>query len=74
MEQEYVTIGFLLHILALRYVFGIQFYTRVNVQLKELDLRLKIVEKQDDTIMQKLDTVLEEIGDLKIELQNKQNR
>lgn len=46
----------------------------VQIKLRELDIRLTAVEKQDDEIYAKLDKMMEGIQDIKIELQNKQNR
>lgn len=46
----------------------------VQIKLRELDIRLTAVEKQDDEIYAKLDKMMEGIQEIKIELQNKQNR
>lgn len=54
--------------------FVIHFYTKTQTRLMEIEVRLKAVEKQDDTIMRKLDEIKDEITDLKVEIQNKQNR
>lgn len=53
-------------------VFGI--YTKIMVKLKELELRVRMVEKQDDSIMRKLDDMAESINDIKLVLENKQDR
>lgn len=53
---------------------GFTIYTRIMVKLKELELRVKMVEKQDDSIMRKLDDMAESINDIKLVLENKQDR
>ena len=52
----------------------ISIYVKVSLKLKELEVRVSMVEKQDDIIAKKLDNILETINRLAIELQNKQNR
>jgi uncharacterized protein YoxC len=52
----------------------ISIYVKVSLKLKELEVRVSMVEKQDDIIAKKLDNILETINKLAIELQNKQNR
>jgi uncharacterized protein YoxC len=60
---------------ALTIVIGlISIYVKVSLKLKELEVRVSMVEKQDDIIAKKLDNILETINRLAIELQNKQNR
>lgn len=52
----------------------ISIYVKVSLKLKELEVRVSMVEKQDDIIAKKLDNILENLSKLAIELQNKQNR
>ena len=60
---------------ALTIIIGlISIYVKVSLKLKELEVRVSMVEKQDDIIAKKLDNILETINRLAIELQNKQNR
>ena len=60
---------------ALTIIIGlISIYVKVSLKLKELEVRVAMVEKQDDIIAKKLDNILETINKLAIELQNKQNR
>ena len=60
---------------ALTIVIGlISIYVKVSLKLKELEVRVNMVEKQDDIIAKKLDNILKTINDLAIEMQNKQNR
>lgn len=60
---------------ALTIVIGlISIYVKVSLKLKELEVRVNMVEKQDDIIAKKLDHILKTINDLAIEMQNKQNR
>jgi len=49
-------------------------YVKVTTKLRELEIRVKAVEKQDDIIINKLNNIGEDIGEIKVELQNKQNR
>lgn len=60
---------------ALTIVVGlISIYVKVSLKLKELEVRVNMVEKQDDIIAKKLDNILKTINELAIEMQNKQNR
>lgn len=63
----------------------IRIYTMMMLKLKELDLRVASVEKQDDELKHKLDSFKEgmyeklddlwkKINELTLEIQNKQNR
>lgn len=49
-------------------------YVKIMSRLSEFEIRLRQVEKQDDAIMNKLDEIAENITDIKIDLNNKQNR
>ncbi len=49
-------------------------YADLQVKLKELDMRLSSVEKQDDEIYAKLDRLAEAVNELKVLLQNKADR
>ena len=49
-------------------------YTDLQVKLKELDMRLIAVEKQDDEIYAKLDKIMDKLTAIEIGLQNKQDR
>ena len=52
----------------------IKIHNDVQIKLKELDIRLSAVEKQDDEIYQKLDKMMDLIQEIKIQLERKQNR
>lgn len=52
----------------------ISIYVKVSLKLKELEVRVSMVEKQDDIITKKLDNILETINRLAIAMQNKQDR
>ena len=52
----------------------ISIYVKVSLKLKELEIRVKMVEKQDDIIAKKLDEIQLSLNQLAIDLQNKQNR
>jgi len=49
-------------------------YVTVSLKLKELEIRVHVVEKQDDPISRKLDTITQQLNQLSIQLQNKQDR
>lgn len=46
----------------------------VQIKLKELEIRLTAVEKQDDEIYSKLDRMMDAIQEIKLELKDKQNK
>jgi hypothetical protein len=52
----------------------ISIYVKVSLKLKELEVRVNMVEKQDDIIAKKLDHILNTINQLAIAIQNKQDR
>lgn len=49
-------------------------YVKVSLKLKELEVRVHVVEKQDDQISRKLDTIAAQLNNLTVQLQNKQDR
>lgn len=49
-------------------------YMRITLSLRELEIRVKMVEIQDSHVSKKLDIITEKINELFIELQNKQDR
>lgn len=56
-------------------------YVKMQTKLKELDIRILNIEseithaiKQDEKIMDKLESISNQINDIKIQLQNKQDR
>ncbi len=52
----------------------ISIYLKVTLSIRELEIRVKMVEIQDSHINKKLDIITEKINELFIELQNKQDR
>jgi hypothetical protein len=57
--------------------FGIglfKIWSDIQVKMRELDIRLTAVEKQDDEIYAKLDKLLEKMTSIEIALVNKQDR
>lgn len=59
------------------FVFGftiVGVYVKMQSKITELDIRLKNAEGNGGIIMKKLDKIGEDIADIKIELQNKQDR
>ena len=60
---------------ALAIIIGlISIYVKVSLNLKELEVRVNMVEKQDDIIAKKLDNIQHTLNALAIALQNKQDR
>ena len=49
-------------------------YSDLQIKLKELDMRLSAVEKQDDEIYAKLDKIMDKLSAIEIALQNKVDR
>jgi hypothetical protein len=49
-------------------------YTDMQVKLKELDLRLSSVEKQDDEIYLKLDKIMDKLTQIEITMNQKQDK
>lgn len=49
-------------------------YVKVTLKLKELEVRVNMVEKHDDLISKKLDQITEQLKQLFIQLQNKADR
>jgi len=49
-------------------------YVKVSLKLKELEIRVHVVKKQDDQISKKLDNIFNQLTHLTIQLQNKQDR
>ncbi len=70
---EWFTPALLLAVIGLAGKLVHQYATFTN-KLRELELRIGIVEKQDDRILQKLDDISDTLKDVQIELSNKQNR
>ena len=52
----------------------ISIYVKVSLKLRELEVRVSMVEKQDDIIAKKLDNIQTTLSTLAIALQNKQDR
>lgn len=52
----------------------ISIYVKVSLKLKELEIRVNMVEKQDDLIAKKLDTIQHSLNKLFVALENKQDR
>jgi len=60
---------------ALAIIIGlIGIYVKVSLKLKELEVRVSMVEKNEDSIAKKLDNIIETINKLAISMQNKQDR
>jgi uncharacterized membrane protein YciS (DUF1049 family) len=60
---------------ALAIIIGlISIYVKVSLKLKELEVRVQMVEKQDDLIAKKLDNIQNSLNKLFVALENKQDR
>ena len=49
-------------------------YVRMEMKLKELDIRVKSLENTDRAMMVKLDKIIEAIAEIKLELKDKADR
>ena len=49
-------------------------YVKVSTKLRELEIRVGAVERQDNAILDKLEGIGDDIQEIKVEMQNKQNR
>jgi len=52
----------------------ISIYVKVSLKLKELEVRVNMVEKQEDVIAKKLDNIQTGLNKLFVALENKQDR
>lgn len=52
----------------------VSIYVKVSLKLKELEIRVSVVEKKDDQISEKLDRITEQLNGLCIQMGNKQDR
>lgn len=60
---------------ALAIIIGlISIYVKVSLKLKELEVRVNMVEKQEDAIAKKLDNIQNSLNKLFVALENKQDR
>jgi chaperonin cofactor prefoldin len=49
-------------------------YVRIIGRLKELEVRVQMMERQENRVLSKLDDITEQLSDLKTAIQNKQDR
>lgn len=52
----------------------ITIYVKTTLKIKELEIRVAIIEKEDARMMEKLDKIERAINNLAIQLQNKADR
>ena len=52
----------------------VSIYLKVSLKLKELEIRVSVVERKDDQISVKLDRITEQLNALFIQMGNKQDR
>jgi hypothetical protein len=73
MEMDFVVIAFIMEsVLFLAGLFKV--YTDMQVHFKEIDVRLKAVERQDDEIYEKLDKIMTKLSEIEIKMESKANR
>ena len=49
-------------------------FTDMKIKLRELDLRVRTLEKKEDEIGEKLEKIFDALQEIKVELVNKQDR
>lgn len=49
-------------------------FTDMKIKLRELDLRVRTLEKKEDEIGEKLERIFNALNDIKLELKDKQDR
>lgn len=49
-------------------------FTDMKIKLRELDLRVRTLEKKEDEIGEKLERIFSALNDIKLELKDKQDR
>lgn len=60
---------------AIAIIYGwVKLNTQMTIKLKELDIRLEHIEKKDEDVSHKLDSIFKKISEIQVELTNKQNR
>jgi hypothetical protein len=52
----------------------VSIYVKVSLKLKELEIRVSVVEKKDDQISYKLDKITEQLNALCIQMSTKQDK
>jgi hypothetical protein len=52
----------------------VKMFTDMNIKLKELDIRLRAVEKREDDIGDKLERIFDSLNDIKLSLKDKADR
>lgn len=52
----------------------VSIYLKVSLKLKELEIRVAVVERKDDDISKKLDMINTQLHNLSLQIQNKQDR
>jgi len=71
--MDMVVVGFVMEsVLFLAGLFKV--YTDMQVHFKEIDVRLKAVERQDDEIYAKLDKIMDKLSEMDVKMENKANR
>ena len=71
--MEAITTKDIVYIIGLLTSFAIS-YGRITAWKREIDIRLTMVEKQDDKIIDKLDKIADQIADIKEDLSYKQDK
>ena len=68
MNQELILwgVGFVMSVIGI--------YVRMEMKLKELDIRVRSLENTDREMMKKLDKIIDAIAEMKLELKDKMDR
>ena len=68
MNQDLIlwVIGFIMTLIGI--------YVRMEMKLKELDIRVRSLETTDREMLKKLDRIIDAIGEMKLELKDKMDR
>lgn len=69
--------GFILTVVvqSVAFIFALaRIFTDMKIKLRELDLRIRTLEKREDEIGDKLDKMMDAINDIKLQLKDKLDR
>ena len=72
--ERHINTGHIIAILATLFTASISFYNSTQIKLKELELRITLQEGKVAVIEKKLDQIVESQNQIKVILENKENR
>lgn len=73
-DQQLTIVLFIIGHVVLIVTTWVAIYTKITAKLKELEVRVHVMERQEDRVLAKLDNIQKDISELKSEIQNKQDR